>query len=120
MPKNRNLSGVIRRFLEIDVMMNSSMRASVPTLSQEVAYVTLSEWLDIAQGIKGVRMEDLTYCSWPETFANGSGPFMRPAGQAITTFRMEAWIWEQWAVVFCNGRVVRCSEFSINADWGKR
>lgn len=101
-------------------MRNSSMRASVPTLSQEVAYVTLSEWLEATMRIKGVRMEELSYCCWPEEFSSTAGPFKHIAGASFTTFRMEAWMWEQWAVVFCNGRVVRCSEFSINADWRKR
>jgi hypothetical protein len=70
--------------------------------------------------IEGLRWQELAYCSWPEVFSSTAGPFKGVGGQAFTTFRMEAWTWEQWAIVFCNGRVVKCCEFQIQAEWDGR
>ena len=96
------------------------MNSSAASISAEVAGVTLSEWLMESRGVKYMRWQELTYCSWPEVFASTSGPFLGIGGQAFTTFRMEAWTWEQWAIVFCNGRVVKCCEFQIQAEWQGR
>ena len=60
---------------------------------------------------------DLVYCSWPEVFGSAVGPFRGAGGQAMTTFRMEAYAWEDWAVVFCNGRIVKTGVFAIGAHW---
>ena len=101
-------------------MRNSSMNSSAASISAAVAGVTLSEWLRLNCGVEGLRWDELTYCSWPELFASTAGPFKGVGGQAFTTFRMEAWTWEQWAIVFCNGRVVKCCEFQIQAEWQGR
>lgn len=60
---------------------------------------------------------DMIYCSWPEVFGSTAGPFGGIGGQAMTTFRMEAWMYDQWAVVFCGIRIVYVGEFSIGARW---
>jgi hypothetical protein len=99
---------------------NSSMNSSAASISAEVAGVTLSDWLRVQCGSEGMLWQELIYCSWPESFANTSGPFFGIGGQSITTFRMEAWCWEQWAVIFCNGRFVKCGEFQIQAEWEGR
>ena len=96
------------------------MNSSAASISAAVAGVTLSEWLRLNCVIEGLRWQELTYCSWPELFSSTAGPFLGIGGQAMTTFRMEAWTWEQWAIVFCNGRVVRCGEFQIQAEWQGR
>jgi hypothetical protein len=50
------------------------------------------------------------YYAWPQTFGNTGGPFCKPGGvygQAMTRFTIEAWVEGAYAVIFCNGRVVK-------------
>ena len=65
----------------------------------------------------GVYPEEMIYCSWPEGFGSTAGPFAGIGGQMMTTFRMEAWAYDQWAVVFCGSKVVYVGEFTIGARW---
>ena len=49
----------------------------------------------------------LSYYCWPQVYGNTAGPFSRPggiAGQAMTTFTMEAWHDGGRALIFCKGR----------------
>jgi hypothetical protein len=100
-------------------MQNSSANQSLATLDRQEVIYRLNAFLEKECGAKADANE-LIYCSWPEAFGSSCGPFPGIGGQAITTFRMEAWAWEQWAVVFCNGRIVEVGEFQIGAKYGKR
>ena len=49
----------------------------------------------------------LDYYAWPRVYGNTAGPFAREgmlAGQAMTTFTLEAWAGDGgYAVIFCQG-----------------
>ena len=98
-------------------MMDSSMRVCQPTMHAWEVIEQFSKWAEENEGIKGSYWNMMTYCSWPEVFASTAGPFGGIGGQAMTTFRMEAWVWHDWAVVFCKGRIVRIGRFQIQAEW---
>ena len=100
-------------------MINNSMKHSEPSLSREDVIDCLQSYV---AGETGVRpcIDDLTYCSWPELFGSTAGPFSGIGGQAMTTFRMEAWMYDQWATVFSCGRIVKTGRFHISAKYGGR
>ncbi len=53
----------------------------------------------------------LHYWAWPQTFSTTAGPFLKNgmfAGQAFTTFPMEAWSDGKHTCVFSKGQLVRC------------
>jgi hypothetical protein len=64
-----------------------------------------------------VPVDYLRYYCWDEAFGSTSGPFAGIGGQMVTTFRMEAWGYGSWAIVFCGGRIVGFRQFSIGATW---
>lgn len=52
----------------------------------------------------------LEYYVTPYSFATTAGPFSNRnifAGQAFTTWTIEAWVIDRFAVIFCKGEVVR-------------
>lgn len=56
---------------------------------------------------------ELKYYAWPKTYENTAGPFSGPgvyAGQAFTTFTLEAWSTGRFTVVFCRGKVLDIRE----------
>lgn len=56
---------------------------------------------------------ELEYWAWPDAFGSTTGPFGGIGGQAMTTFTIEAWTDGYYAVLFCQGRVLRVvSEFA--------
>lgn len=64
-------------------------------------------------GDNEVSSHYMDYYAWPQQFPTTAGPFKgRVAGQAFCTFTMEAWACYEYAVIFCNGEIVR-----ITADW---
>ena len=95
------------------------MTKDTPTLSREDVIERLNGTLMKECGEKADASE-LLYCSWPEAFGSTCGPFAGIGGQTVTAFRMEAWAWDQWAVVFCNGRVVKTGQFQIGAIYRSR
>lgn len=49
----------------------------------------------------------MEYYAYPQTFGSTAGPFKgRVAGQAMSTFTIEAWVEGKHAVLFCRGKVV--------------
>lgn len=64
----------------------------------------------------------LSYFSWPQVFSNTAGPFVKEGmlvGQAFTTFQMECWTDQYYALIFCKGRVVNvidCDE-PFTVEW---
>jgi len=100
-------------------MQDRSLKEDVPSIPRGEIVERLNANLSRVAGVR-VTPEELVYCSWPETFANTSGPFERVGGSSLTEVRMEAWVWERWAIIFCAGKVVRFSEFQISAKWGVR
>jgi hypothetical protein len=67
--------------------------------------------ISLDEGSKLLDAEDcadcLDYYAWPEVYGSTSGPFPGLAGQAMTTFTVEAWVSPEAALLFCNGRVIR-------------
>lgn len=100
-------------------MKNSSVKKDTPSLSREEVIDKLNAVVEKECGVKA-DIGELVYCSWPELFGNTSGPFNGIGGRAMTTFRMEAWVWEFFAVVFCNGKIVSVGPFQICVEWRKR
>jgi hypothetical protein len=100
-------------------MNNSSVYQDVPSISRHDIIEQFNKRLERV-AVATVAAEELLYCSWPETFGSSCGPFPGIGGQACTTFRMEAWAWDQWAIVFTCGRVVKFAEFYIQADYKRR
>lgn len=52
----------------------------------------------------------LEYWAYPEVFGNTAGPFSKPgriSGQAMTTFTIEAWVFDNLAVLFCRDKIVK-------------
>lgn len=52
----------------------------------------------------------LEYYATPYSFGTTAGPFSNRnifAGQAFTTWTIEAWVIDRFAVIFCKGEVVR-------------
>lgn len=52
----------------------------------------------------------LEYYATPYTFGTTAGPFSNRnifAGQAFSTWTIEAWVIDRYAVIFCKGEVVR-------------
>lgn len=50
------------------------------------------------------------YYAYPQSFGNTGGPFCKPGGvygQAFCTFTIEAWVCGKFAVLFCNGKVIK-------------
>ena len=59
------------------------------------------------------------YHSWQEVFGSTAGPFDGIGGQAMTWFRMEAWVFGDIVCVFCNGKVVKVASrfgFQVKFD----
>jgi hypothetical protein len=54
--------------------------------------------------------EELQYVRWLQTFGNTAGPFGGVGGQMMTQFLMEAWVWDIFAVIFCNGKKVKMTD----------
>lgn len=55
----------------------------------------------------------MDYYAYPEQFGSTAGPFKgKMAGQAFCTFTIEAWVFQNYAVLFCNGKVVKVVD-----DW---
>ncbi len=100
-------------------MNDSTMKQDTPSIPREEIASRLRGRLGAAL-FDQIPPDELTYCSWPEAFGTTCGPFPGVGGQMVTTFRMEAWAYDKWAVVFCGGRVVFCGEFSIGASYPKR
>lgn len=98
------------------------MTECAATLSAFEASKRLKKHTEKLSGIDGYfpHADELVYCSWPEAFGSAAGPFGGIGGQAITNFRMEAWCWETFAVVFCGGKGLYVGEFRIGAEWRKR
>jgi len=93
-------------------MHNHSMSNDLPTLERTEAAMMLGDG----------DPTNLIYISWPELFGSTTGPFGGIGGQAMTWFRMEAWInTNQEGLVFCNGKKVsRVSAFKIRTDYDVR
>lgn len=53
------------------------------------------------------------YWAYPQVFGSTAGPFRgKIAGQAMTTFTIEAWVVDDLAVLFCQGKIVKvCNEW---------
>lgn len=53
------------------------------------------------------------YWAYPQVFGSTAGPFKgKIAGQAMTTFTIEAWAVDDLAVLFCQGKIVKvCNEW---------
>ena len=50
------------------------------------------------------------YYAYPQSFSNTGGPFCKPGGvygQAFCTFTVEAWVCGKFAVLFCNGKIIK-------------
>lgn len=57
----------------------------------------------------------MDYYAFPYTFANTGGPFCKAGGvygQVMTTFTIEAWVHQNYAVLFCDGRI-----FNTTGEW---
>ena len=102
-------------------MQNGSMTKDTPTMSREEVLDRLNGAIEKHCDGEKADASELMYCSWPEAFGSTCGPFSGIGGQAVTSFRMEAWAWDQFAVVFCNGRIVKTTaDFRIGAQWRDR
>lgn len=99
-------------------MSDTTNTDDYPSMTREAVIDRLNKLLKLECGAT-IATSELVYCSWPQTFGSTCGPFHGIGGQALTTFRMEAWAWEQWAVVFCGGRVVSVGPFSIGAKYDR-
>lgn len=99
-------------------MKSSTLKQHEPSLAREQVFEMLRNRIS-KEASYSPAIEDLVYCSWPETFGSTCGPFRGAGGQAMTTFRMEAWECDGFAVVFCGGRIVKTGHFSIGANYDK-
>lgn len=55
----------------------------------------------------------LDYWAYPQIFGSTAGPFNAPgrvSGQAMTTFTIEAWAYENYAVLFCQGAILKTTD----------
>lgn len=84
-----------------------------PSMDRETALGYLNLFL-VREGhmSKGLQYpEELKYVRWTQMFGNTAGPFKGgPCGQMCTEFLMEAWSWHNFAVVFCNSKIVKCTD----------
>ena len=97
-------------------MKSRTMLNEQPSLPSVAVVDALNEYLTNL-GIPGVRWSDLVYFAWAEKFGSSAGPFPGIGCQACTEFRMEAWAHEQWAVIFCDSRVVKVGELILQASY---
>jgi len=94
-----------------------SMRSDQPSISREAACAELNEHFEA--DLVRFWTDDLWYCSWIETFGSTAGPFGGIGGQALTNFRLEAWVADHYAVVFCGDRILGVSdEFEFKVHHG--
>lgn len=59
---------------------------------------------------------DLKYFCVPKTYGNTAGPMSKPgmiAGQAFTTFNIEAWCSKEKALVFYQGNVIEIIDLDV-------
>lgn len=87
-----------------------------PTIPAKMALTKLNQLFERNE-LPQINEHDLTYCSWPELFSSSCGPFHGIGGQAFTTFRMEAWVYGDYAVIFCCEKVVKIGYFRIQAEY---
>lgn len=93
--------------------MNYCIKQGMPTITHETALYLLSEHFPELAKIqkpdaRGLQQRiDLDYYSFPQGFSSTSGPFGGIGGDAITSFQIEIWTCEPWAIVFCGGKVVK-------------
>ena len=99
-------------------MLDRTIAEWQPTMTQDKARELLQQFAQ--QNGEAFVDEPLIYCSWPQQFSNGAGPFKRVAPRALTTFRMEAWYgaYSGQSVVFCNGRLTQCVVLNLSATLG--
>lgn len=92
-----------------------------PSMSRETALGHLNQFLvregHLSDSIK--YPEEVKYARWTQMFGNTAGPFKSGlCGQMCTQFLMEAWHWDNFAVVFCNGKVVKCTDnFYVTVEY---
>lgn len=54
---------------------------------------------------------DGEYYAYPQGFGSTAGPFKgRIAGQAFSVFTIEAWVFGNFAIMFCNGEIVKLTD----------
>lgn len=91
-----------------------------PSMDRETALGYLNIYLDRTGVLSsGIRYPDeLQYVRWIQTFGSTAGPFGGIGGQAATNFLMEAWVWDNFAVVFCGGKRIKITDnFSLGARY---
>ena len=69
--------------------------------------------MDLLEEEFNCKLHNLMYYSFPQVFSTTAGPFKGMlAGQAMTTFTIEAWAVDDLAVLFCQGKIVKvCNEW---------
>ncbi len=91
-----------------------------PSMDRETALGYLNIYLDHTGVLSsGIRYPDeLKYVRWLQVFGSTAGPFGGIGGQMMTEFLMEAWAWDIFAVVFCNGRKIKVTDsFRLEARY---
>lgn len=64
-------------------------------------------------GNEAAHVNYMDYYAWPQVFSSTAGPFKnRIAGQAFTSFTIEAWVDGSHALIFCKGSVLK-----VISDW---
>jgi hypothetical protein len=89
-------------------------------MDRETALGYLNIYLDKTGVLSsGIRYPDeLQYVRWVQTFGSTAGPFGGIGGQAMTNLLMEAWVWDNFAVVFCGGKRIKMTDnFSLGARY---
>jgi hypothetical protein len=79
-----------------------------PDVSVEQAYAEIEA--TFRGNYDGYFTDYFEYYAYPQSFGNTGGPFCKPGGvygQAFCTFTIEAWVCGKFAVLFCNGKVIK-------------
>lgn len=83
-----------------------------PDVSVEQAYNQLE--INYPNDVFWFRvLDNYDYYAYPQSFGNTGGPFCTPGniyGQAFTTWTIEAWVCGKFAVLFCNGEIIKVTD----------